>query len=177
MDGWSVLQVVSEYPRIELDSLGVGSAPPLVGASNRGTAAAPLAPQPSDCLLTLAGRGLGATAVSDDRANIGMFATENWTDTAQGAALFFYTTLNGTNALAARWSVGHDGGLFPIANNAYDLGNPTLRVADGLRHDGRLFGGRKRRECLGHRDAEPHVIQRDAIVEHGGKLHPLDGQC
>jgi endosialidase-like protein len=82
----------------------------LLGRKARGTAAAPTAAQNGDGLLSLSGRGYGTTSFGiTGGATIGIRATENYTDTAQGASIQFLTAQNGTTALLTRMSINHDG--------------------------------------------------------------------
>jgi hypothetical protein len=61
-----------------------------------GTAAAPLALQANQLIGVIGASGYGASAYSGTRARVGFFASENWTNTANGTYLTFNTTANGT---------------------------------------------------------------------------------
>lgn len=61
-----------------------------------GTAAAPSALQASQLIGVIGASGYGASAYSGTRARVGFFASENWTNTANGTYLTFNTTANGT---------------------------------------------------------------------------------
>jgi hypothetical protein len=63
----------------------------------RGTAAAPSAVQLNDFLGFFFANGYGATEFGEGGAGMVALAAENWTDTAQGAALAFVTTPIGTS--------------------------------------------------------------------------------
>jgi hypothetical protein len=63
----------------------------------RGTQAAPAAVQAGDELGGFGATGYGATGFGELGAGLGVFAAENWTDAAQGAALMFGTTPLGSN--------------------------------------------------------------------------------
>jgi hypothetical protein len=63
----------------------------------RGTPAAPTAVQAGDELGGFGATGYGATDFGNFGAGIGAFAAENWTDTAQGAALVIGATPIGSN--------------------------------------------------------------------------------
>jgi len=70
-----------------------------VGRKFRGTSGAPTAVLNNDQLVVLQGRGMGATGLGVTGGGaIAIRTTENWTDTAQGTAMGFYTTPNGTAA-------------------------------------------------------------------------------
>ncbi|MDX6305081.1 MAG: hypothetical protein QOI77_2050 [Blastocatellia bacterium] len=60
-----------------------------------GTAAAPSALQASQLIGVIGASGYGASAYSGTRARVGFFASENWTNTANGTYLTFNTTANG----------------------------------------------------------------------------------
>ena len=62
-----------------------------------GTAAAPSAVQANQLLGVIGASGYGASAYAGTRARVGFFASENWTNTANGSYLTFNTTANGTN--------------------------------------------------------------------------------
>ncbi|MEK6336260.1 MAG: tail fiber domain-containing protein [Acidobacteriota bacterium] len=60
-----------------------------------GTAAAPSAVQANQLLGVIGASGFGASVYSGTRARVGFFASENWTNTANGTFLTFNTTANG----------------------------------------------------------------------------------
>jgi lysophospholipase L1-like esterase len=92
------------------DGLGVtatfdafGGVVQLQGRRSRGTAASPTALLSGDIILTLAGRGYGATGyASSARGFLAHVAAENWTDTAQGTHWDIYTTPVGTTGIGTR---------------------------------------------------------------------------
>jgi hypothetical protein len=61
-----------------------------------GTAASPSALQANQLLGVIGASGYGASAYMGTRARVGFFASENWTNTANGTYLTFNTTGNGT---------------------------------------------------------------------------------
>jgi hypothetical protein len=78
----------------------------LTGRKARGTSAAPTAVQNGDGLLALSGRGYGTTHFGvGGGATIGMSATENYTDTAMGGQINFFTTPNGTTTFLQRMTI------------------------------------------------------------------------
>ena len=84
----------------------------LTGRKARGTPAAPTAVQNGDGLLSLSGRGYGTTQFGGaGGATIGMRATENYTDTAMGAQISFFTTPNGTTTLLSRMTIDQNGNV------------------------------------------------------------------
>jgi hypothetical protein len=84
----------------------------LTGRKARGTSAAPTAVQNGDGLLSLSGRGYGTSQFGvGGGATIGMRATENYTNTAMGGLIQFFTTPNGTTTLTPRMTINHDGNI------------------------------------------------------------------
>jgi hypothetical protein len=83
-----------------------------VGRRARGTGAAPTAVQTGDGLAAFVGRGRGATGFGGP-FGAGMYvgAAENWTDTAQGARLFFNTTPIGATGDVARMTIDPSGNV------------------------------------------------------------------
>ncbi len=86
--------------------------PNIVGKKARGTQGTPTAVQNNDALLSLVANGYGTTGfASADSALISMRATEDWTDTAQGSAINFSTTANGTTGSGLRMTIGPTGNV------------------------------------------------------------------
>lgn len=83
--------------QIALDAFGTGAIPQIAARRARGTAAAPSAIQNGDTLWRINGNGYGASAYSNGTANCAVAgaAAENWSNTAQGTALFLATTVAG----------------------------------------------------------------------------------
>jgi hypothetical protein len=83
----------------------------VIGRRSNGTLASPSAIS-SNTLFTIGARGYGATGYSSaNRAQIGMVATEAWTDSAQGAQLTFATTANGGTTLSTRMTIDNAGNV------------------------------------------------------------------
>src|SRR5258706_8163775 len=61
-----------------------------------GTATSPSAVQANQLLGVIGASGYGALAYVGTRARVGFFASENWTNTANGTYLTFNTAANGT---------------------------------------------------------------------------------
>ncbi len=98
--------------RINISSYGTGVLGAYANLHSRGTAALPTAIQSGDRIFSIEGWGRGTTANSSaPRAGLAGFATENWTDAAQGTALRFGTTLIGSLTTAIRWSILDNGSL------------------------------------------------------------------
>ncbi|MGQ9863836.1 MAG: hypothetical protein ACUVRD_05060 [Bacteroidia bacterium] len=103
----------------------------------RGTYAAPAAVQSGDQLGAFTFGGLydaNLTANQDNAILIEGRATENWTSTARGAALYLQTQQNGTTTPSARMVITHDGRVgigTPVPTN------PLAR----LHVEGNIYGG------------------------------------
>jgi hypothetical protein len=82
-----------------------------VARKARGTQAAPVAVQNNDQLAIFAGVGYATTHSGNFGNGMSVNAAENYTDTAQGTALNFYTTKRGTNAPVAAMTLNDAGNL------------------------------------------------------------------
>ncbi len=97
--------------RLFLDSYGVGT-PQIVLRRARGSVASPAGTTSGDYLGWLLFRGYGATgyaAVSS--AYLGAVATENFSDTAIGSAMTFFSTPNGSTTSAERMRIDQNGNI------------------------------------------------------------------
>jgi lysophospholipase L1-like esterase len=94
---------------------GFGGVVQIQGRRSRGTKAAPTALQSGDIILTLSGRGYGATGyAAAARGFLAHVAAENWTDTAQGTHWDVYTTPIGTTGIGTRRVRVTDAGDFGL---------------------------------------------------------------
>lgn len=85
------------FNRIVMDSFGAETL--FNPRRANGTNALPTALAANNRMFGFGAIGYGATAYSTARAQINMFASQNWTDTAQGAYINFLTTPNNTIAV------------------------------------------------------------------------------
>lgn len=76
----------------------------------RGTASAPASLQLNDQLLLLSSFGYDGSSFQN-RAQISMLASENWSSTATGTRILFGTTANGTTTFAERMRIEHNGNI------------------------------------------------------------------
>ena len=88
-----------------------GLGPVFSGRKARGTFAAPTGVLNGDNLAIFRGFGYATTNYGAGGASIIMRAAENWTDTAQGAAIHFGTTPTGTTTGATRMTLDPSGNL------------------------------------------------------------------
>jgi hypothetical protein len=78
----------------------------------RGTMAAPTAVQANDIIGQIQARGYGATGfAATARSSIRLAAAENWTDSAQGAYVSFFTTPNLSTTIAERLRISDAGNV------------------------------------------------------------------
>lgn len=99
-----------------------------IGRGNGGTFASPSAMQSDQRIALFGARGYGATGFSTgSRASCQAFASENWSDTAQGAYMNFMTTPNLTASAVERMRINNDGKVF-IGNLNNSTNNPGLAV-------------------------------------------------
>ena len=81
------------------DSFGAGAVSSIYLRKARGTSASPTAVQSGDYIGTFAARGYGATGFPSTASSlIGFYATENYTDVAQGTGITLKTTPLGSNS-------------------------------------------------------------------------------
>jgi hypothetical protein len=89
-----------------------------MGRSALGTQASPTALTTDSLMATFGARGYGATAfATTSRASVKIFASENWTDTAQGTYMTFNTTTNTAASTGERMRIAPDGNVGIATNN------------------------------------------------------------
>lgn len=106
-----------------------GTAAPAIfrGRSARGSLATPTASQSGDLLASFSAKGYGATAfATNSTGRYGVYASENWTDTAQGTKIQIETTSNTTITRLVRAIFTHDGRLVVGATEAATV--PALKA-------------------------------------------------
>lgn len=114
----------NEALRVGLTSFGIGGTCGYSVRSARGTGATPTATQANDLLGQFDSYGRGATGWSvAPRALIKMSASENYTDSAQGSYIGFWTTTTGGLVPAERWRITDAGHLYSDSNGtgAYNI--------------------------------------------------------
>lgn len=115
-----------------------GGAPAIVMQTTRGTGGAPLATDLGDVIGSFSFGGYNGAASFTQSASISASATELFTATHSGSQINFYTTLNGTNALTRRGTIGNGGqwlvagAAAPNVNYAFDINNNAVSSASGL---------------------------------------------
>ena len=120
----ALLSLVGTNPtmRIENYSNVSGDSPNFNFYTGRGTATAPLATQSGDNLGQFASAGYNGVAFPGSKVKVTFLSTENWTAFANGTAMTFATTPNGSTARAERMRIDNTGnvGIGTIAP-AYSL--------------------------------------------------------
>jgi hypothetical protein len=138
----------SNKTRVTIDSFGTNAQPNVTFRYARGTAAAPTATQAGDPIGIVYGTGYATTGFHT-AAKPGMWfvATENWTDTTAGSAIYFNTVKNGTAATVERMRLTGDGNLglgtaAPTSKlhivSGTDAGTSMLHLDTGV-HGGAAF--------------------------------------
>jgi hypothetical protein len=121
------------------DNYGTANAPSLIFRSGRGTAASPTATQNGDNMLALYGQGYGTNAYAGFGAIIAASALENWTNTAQGSEIAFYTAAIGATAVAKRLAI--DQGLVVGAATGGDKGSGSINISGAFYANGVAVAG------------------------------------
>lgn len=125
-----------------VDTFGSGSGvqSSFVGRHARGTAAAPTATQSLDNIAVWAVQGYGATGYSANfTGRIVAQAGENWTDTAQGTQLQFFSTPNGSNGAAVSLTLQGATATF----------YGTINAAGAIQSGGNIIGGGASQPTIG----------------------------
>lgn len=100
-----------EFTLPELTITGQGMTPNILSVRTGGTPAAPAAVLNGDTILLLDGAGHNGGGITARRVGITMVATENWAASANGTAIWFSTSANGTTLPQPRMAVDHDGNV------------------------------------------------------------------
>jgi hypothetical protein len=129
--------------RMVIDGYGASSTPSLTFRDARGTGAAPSALQSGDMVAQATFSGYGASAYSASNVFMGYWATENWTNAANGTALTFYTTPNGAATTVERLRIDQNGNVGIGTTNPSELleVNGNTRVAGQLSTGSQVITG------------------------------------
>jgi hypothetical protein len=109
----AALDVVGANPTLRIDNYSnvVGDSPNFNFLSARGTSAAPGASQSGDNLGQFASAGYSGSSFPGSKVKVSFIATENWTAAANGTAMTFATTANGTTARSERLRIDNTGNV------------------------------------------------------------------
>jgi hypothetical protein len=86
-----------------------GDSPGIFGRSAGGNISTPTATQLDHTLSIFGARGHDGTAFTSSRARIETKATQNWTTSANGTKMRFFTTPNGSTTSSEQMVIDHDG--------------------------------------------------------------------
>ena len=119
--------------RIDNYSNTAGDSPNFNFITARGTSTTPLATQSGDNLGQFAAAGYNGAAFPSSRVKVTFLATENWSATANGTAMTFATTKNGTTARTERMRIDNTGNVgIGTTTPAYPLSvNGVIQSATG----------------------------------------------
>ena len=109
----ATLDVSGINPTLRIDNYSntPGDSPNFNFISGRGTSTAPLATQSGDNLGQFAAAGYNGSTFPGSKVKVSFMATENWTPTANGTAMSFQTTANGTKARTERMRIDNTGNV------------------------------------------------------------------
>jgi len=109
----AMFTIVGTNPSIRLENYSnvSGDSPNFNFYTGRGSANAPLATQSGDNLGQFASAGYNGSAFPGSKVKVGFMSTENWTATANGTAMAFATTTNGTTTRTERMRVDNTGNI------------------------------------------------------------------
>ncbi len=107
------LEVSGANPTLRIDnySNNLGDSPNFNFWSARGTSTTPLATESGDNLGQFAAAGYNGSAFPGSKVKVTFLATENWTASANGSAMTFATTANGSTARAERMRIDNTGNV------------------------------------------------------------------
>lgn len=123
----TALAVTSDSGAVATTIDTFGGVPRLISRRANGTPAAPSGAILNDTLFSTMSFGYGASAYSTGgRALFNVIATENWSNTAQGAAQTFQVTANGGTVTTEAMRLNHNGDL--LIGSTTDAGTGKLQV-------------------------------------------------
>lgn len=100
--------------------------PSLVTYAARGSMASPTAIKSGDNLLAVDPRGFDSSIYFDFASGILFTATQDWTASAHGSSIKFYTTPNGSSTYVLRATIDQDGTF--LATGAVRSSSPTAGI-------------------------------------------------
>jgi hypothetical protein len=126
---------------LSYNSVSGGVCPGLVGKRARGSVASPSAVLSGDQLLGIGAYGYGTTGFSaSTTGGWHFYAAENFSDTACGTYLTFWTTATGTTTAGERCRLSAAGNLLIGTTTDGMTANGSLAVAQDLAHRGTKAG-------------------------------------
>jgi hypothetical protein len=109
----AMFTLVGTNPSIRLENYSntPGDSPNFNFYTGRGTATTPLATQSGDNLGQFASAGYNGAAFPGSKVKVTFLSTENWSTTANGTAMTFATTANGTTSRTERMRIDNTGNV------------------------------------------------------------------
>jgi len=109
----AMLDLSGTNPTLRIDNYSntAGDSPNFNFISGRGTSSVPLATQSGDNLGQFASAGYNGAAFPGSKVKVSFLATQDWTTTANGTAMTFATTKNGTTSRAERMRIDNTGNV------------------------------------------------------------------
>lgn len=134
--GWRLTGSTDNQTTAEMHAYGTASNT-FQGFQANGTPSAPTATQNGANLIRIQGGGFtGNTGTGADFVSTGqmsIMASENWSNTARGSEIAFYTATNGTTVRTERWRIVNGGALSATgaAQITGGAGNMTITAGTG----------------------------------------------
>jgi hypothetical protein len=109
----TAFNIAGQNPTLRVDNYSstVGDSPNFNFLSARGALGSPQATQSNDNLGQFAAAGYTGSAFPGSKVKVTFLATENWSPTANGTAMTFQTTKNGTTARTERMRIDNTGNV------------------------------------------------------------------
>lgn len=132
---------------LTIDAYGAGN-PTLLQRKANGTAALPTVTVNNDTLSFIGSAGYSAAGFGGSRTSLSSQASQNWSDTVQGARMLFAVTPNGTTSRTTAMMLENDGSLIVSPGNV-GIGAPpgdkldvrgNVKVASGASDGVIAFG-------------------------------------
>ena len=169
--------ITGRLPELWLTSFG--AQPIIAGRSANGTRALPSATLINDELFTLKADGyIGNQFSGDGKAKIVVRSTQNWTSSATGVAMDFYTTPNNTTVPQQRLVITNDGRVGigrsavtqPLDVNG-DVGIGTTGTLDGCVEDrgGAVIAG----TCSSDERLKTDIASFPSMLDRVAQLRPV----
>ena len=135
------LDLVGANPTLRMENYSntTGDSPNFNFWSSRGNPAAPLATRNGDNLGQFAAEGYNGSAFPGSKVKVSFVATEDWTATANGAAMSFQTTANGATRRIERMRIDNSGNVgigtlapaYPLSVNGIIQSGGGILFPDG----------------------------------------------
>ncbi|MDH4064148.1 MAG: tail fiber domain-containing protein [Acidobacteriota bacterium] len=166
------LEIATEGVANEFIVRAAFAIPQLIGRASNGTLAAPSVVVSGDRLMSLEGEGFD-TAAFRPGANIEILAAEDWSTTAHGGRIDFWTVPNGSTAPQRRMTIHQDGRVAIGTTAPADVlhVNGDVRVGNCVRNSaGTQIAGTCASDARFKRDITPFPSLLDRVA----RLQPVN---